>query len=58
MTPGKLSTVSLLPVLTSCAATGTIALNNCTGLEQSEYLSADYSLRSSVKGEDSLSQLV
>lgn len=58
MTPGKFSTMRPLSVLTSRAATGTIALNNCTGPEQSEYLSTDYILRSSVKGEVSLPQLV
>lgn len=58
MTPGKFSTMGPLPVLTNRAATGTIALNNCTGPEQSEYFSTDYSLRSSAKREGSLSQLV
>jgi hypothetical protein len=58
MTPGKFSAMRPLSVFTSRAATGTIALNNCTGPEQSKYLSTDSSLRSSVQGEVSLSQLV
>jgi hypothetical protein len=37
MTPGELSTVRPPLVLTGRTATGTIALNNCTGPEQCEY---------------------
>jgi hypothetical protein len=37
MTPGELPTVRPPLMLTGCAATGTIALNNCKGPKQSEY---------------------
>jgi hypothetical protein len=37
MTPGELSTVRPPLVLTGSTATGTIALNNCTGPEKSVY---------------------
>lgn len=37
MTPGELSTVHLPLVLINSVATGTIALNNCTGSGQGEY---------------------
>lgn len=58
MTPGELSTVRPPLVLTGSTATGTIALNNCTGPEQiGVFLNINLSFRSSGKGEAFLSQL-
>ena len=58
MTPGELSTVRPPLVLTGSTATGTIALNNCTGPEQIGcFVNINSSFRSSGKGEAFVSQL-